>query len=146
MKLIADTTCPGCKKNHEVEIDIDKLDVKTPPSSTTNAQASDQTTQQVEKLIEPEIKIETKTVIEDFKPNYECPDGNCTEGGVHRNKNHTKKVKGKCNNCDQFTKYDKGTCPWCEKNDTIEEIDSEELEELGIKNPLEVEHEEHTHE
>jgi len=145
MKLVAETTCPGCKKDHEVEIDLDKIDkLKAQPTTTKNISTTGQETQLVKP--EPEIKIETKTVIEDFKPNYECPDGNCKEGGIHRNTNHTKKIKGKCNNCAQFTKYDKGTCPWCEKNDTIEEIDSEEIEELGIKNPLEIEHEGHNHE
>ena len=123
MKIIADTTCPGCKKEHEVEIDIDKLNV-TPPSTSSNAQASGQT-QVLEEKPKPEIKIET--VIEDFKPNYECPDGNC-EVGVHKNKNYKKKPKGKCTNCGQFTKHDKGTCPWC-KGTELEELEEIELED-----------------
>jgi len=140
LKIIADTSCPNCKKSHEVEIDIDKLDVKAPPAQTENTQATG-SAQVLEKPIEkdPEIKIET--VIEDFKPNYECPDGDC-EIKVHKNKNYKKKPKGKCTNCDQFTKNKDGTCPWCKGTD-IEELDPEDLEELGIINPPEVEH---THE
>ena len=99
----------------------------------------------IEKPKEPEIKIETKTVIEDFKPNYECPNGDC-DIGVHKNTNYKKMVKGKCSNCDQFTKHNKGVCPWCKKNDTIEEIDQEELQDLGIVKPEIVEHDGHNHE
>ena len=45
----------------------------------------------------------------------------------------------KCTNCDQFTKNDKGTCPWC-KSTEIEELDPETLDELGIDTPPEIEH------
>ena len=60
--------------------------------------------------------------------------------------NYSKKIKGKCTNCDQFARNNKGTCPWCEKNDAIEEIEFEELEELGIRNPPDQAMEEHIHE
>ena len=139
MKINGD--CPNCKE--KVSIDIDKLEIKAPKELQN---ASTETTQVlIEKPKEPEIKIETKTVIEDFKPNYECPNGDC-DIGVHKNTNYKKMVKGKCSNCDQFTKHNKGVCPWCKKNDTIEEIDQEELEELGIVKPEIVEHEGHNHE
>ena len=139
MKINGD--CPNCKE--KVSIDIDKLEIKAPKELQN---ASTETTQVlIEKPKEPEIKIETKTVIEDFKPNYECPNGDC-DVGVHKNTNYKKMVKGKCSNCDQFTKHNKGVCPWCKKNDTIEEIDVEELEDLGIIKPEIDEHEGHNHE
>ena len=139
MKINGD--CPNCKE--KVSIDIDKLEIKAPKELQN---PSTETTQVlIEKPKEPEIKIETKTVIEDFKPNYECPNGDC-DIGVHKNTNYKKMVKGKCSNCDQFTKHNQGTCPWCKKNDTIEEIDVEELEDLGIIKPEIVEHEGHNHE
>jgi len=141
MKIHGD--CPNCKE--KVTIDIDKLEVKT-PKTLDNASTEGQTQLLEQKPVEPEIKTEIKTVIEDFKPGYECPDGNCDQGGIHKNKNYSKKVKGKCSNCDQFSRNNKGSCPWCEKNDTIEEMDSEELEELGIRNPPEQQIKEHTHE
>jgi len=141
MKIVADTTCPGCKKTHEVEIDIDKLDVKAPPASTSNPSSSQTTILEQKPLEKPEPEIKIETVIEDFKPNYECPDGDC-EIGVHKNKNYKRKPKGKCANCDQFTKNKSGTCPWC-KGTEIDEVDPEELDNLGILNPPEVEH---THE
>jgi len=133
--------CPNCKE--KVTIDIDKLEMKT-PKTLDNPITEGQTTILEQKPVEPEVKTEIKTVIEDFKPGYECPDGNC-EIGVHQNKNYSKRVKGKCTNCDQFTKHDKGKCPWC-KHDEIEPIEQEELEELGIDMPQIDEHEGHNHE
>lgn len=139
MKITGD--CPNCKE--KVSIDIDKLEVKAP--KTLDNPTTDNQTQLLEQkppeVIEKEV---VKTVIEDFKPGYECPDGNC-EIGVHKNKNYSKIVKGKCTNCDQFTKHNKGKCPWC-KHDEIEPIEKEELEDLGIEMPNIEEHEEHIHE
>ena len=134
MKLHGD--CPNCKE--KVTIDIDKLEIKQPKElENVSAETKQVLIEKPVEKPEPEIKIET--VIEDFKPNYECPDGNCPTG-LHKNENYSKKVKGKCTNCDQFTKFDKGQCPWCKKTDTIEEMDPEDLEDLGIENPPEVVH------
>ena len=139
MKLTGD--CPNCKK--PLAFDVDKLEVKRDlPAAVTNASVTGQQTQQIEKP--PEIKEVAKTVIEDFKPNYECPNGDC-DVGVHKNKNFKKRPKGKCKNCDQFAKHESGTCPWCKK-DEIEAIDSEELDDLGIARAPEIEHEGHDHE
>jgi len=139
MKLVEDIDCPHCKKPFTKETDLDKLE-KTNPVQVTNSTITG-ATQVLEKpeVVEKEV---IKTVIEDFKPGYECPDGDC-EVGVHKNKNYSKRVKGKCTNCDQFTKHNKGKCPWCKKSDTIEEIDAEFLDDLGIDLP---EIEEHNHE
>jgi len=138
MKLHGD--CPNCKE--KITFDLDKETKVIEPKELQNQTRE---TQQIleqpkEKIVEKEV---IKTVIEDFKPNYECPDGDC-DIGVHKNKNFKKMPKGKCKNCDQFTKHDKGTCPWC-KHDEIESIDPEELDELGIDTPN-IEHEEHIHE
>lgn len=137
-----DHDCPHCKKG--ITLDTEKMEVLEVTKQAENPTIQNKTNQVLEKPIEPEIKTEIKTVIEDFKPGYECPDGNC-EIGVHKNKNYSKRVKGKCSNCDQFTKHDKGKCPWC-KQDQIEPIEQEELEELGIEMPQIDEHEEHIHE
>jgi len=139
MKIHGD--CPNCKE--KVTIDIDKLEVKT-PKALDNPTSEGQTQILQTKPKEPEIKTEVKTVIEDFKPNYECPNGDC-DIGVHKNTNYKKKPKGKCTNCGQFTKHDKGTCPWC-KGTELEELDNEELTELGIIDPVLDEHEGHNHE
>ncbi len=141
MKILTKETCPGCKKEFDSQHDLENLEPKIIKGEIKTIEGS---TNQVLETPKPEIKIETKTVIEDFKPGYECPDGNC-EIKVHPNKNYSKRVKGKCSNCDQFTKNEKGKCPWCKK-DEIEEIDTETLEELGIEMPLIDEHEGHNHE
>ncbi len=139
MKIHGD--CPNCKE--KVVIDIDKLEVKT-PKTLDNASAEGQTQileQKPPEVIEKEV---IKTVIEDFKPNYECPNGDC-DIGVHKNTNYKKKPKGKCTNCGQFTKHDKGTCPWCKGTD-LEELDNDELADLGITDPIIEEQEGHIHE
>jgi len=131
--------CPNCKE--KVSIDIDKLEVTSPKTlENASTERQKQILEQKPEVIEKEV---IKTVIEDFKPNYECPHGDC-DIGVHKNKNFKKMPKGKCTNCDQFTKHDKGTCPWC-KHDEIEPIELEELDELGIDTPN-TEHEDHIHE
>ena len=136
-----DHDCPHCKKG--ITLDTEKMEVLEITKQADNPTIQTNTNQVLEKP-KPEIKEVIKTVIEDFKPNYECPDGDC-DIGVHKNKNFKKMPKGKCTNCDQFTKHDKGTCPWC-KHDEIEPIDSEQLDELGIDTPNIEEHEEHIHE
>ena len=143
VKLIEDINCPNCKKPFTKETDLDKLDKTEPVKPTNTTLVTSEGGQQLikePKVIEKEV---IKTVIEDFKPNYECPDGNC-DIGVHKNKNFKKRPKGKCSNCDQFTKHDKGTCPWCKK-DEIEALDPEELDNLDFPNPPETEIE-HNHE
>ena len=131
-------TCANCKETVVIDLDkeIKSKEPKELENQTTETQKQVLLVKPVEKP-EPEIKIET--VIEDFKPNYECPDGNC-DVGVHKNKNYKQKPKGKCTNCDQFAKHKNGVCPWCKKSDTIEELDPEDLDDLGIVSPPEVEH------
>ena len=128
--------CKDGKCGHEHEHIIEIPEKSLPNATITDVTIPPKTDLPPIEKPKPEIKIET--VIEDFKPNYECPDGNCPDL-VHPNKNYRRKPKGKCNNCDQFTKNKDGKCPWCKGTD-IEELDPEDLEELGISNPPEVEH------
>jgi len=91
----------------------------------------------------PEIQenIELRQELEDLKkvtkmpshiPNYQCKDGNC--GQIHQNSRYDVAPKGKCTNCDQFSLTSEGVCPWC-KNDDLDEIDADELKDLGISLP-----------
>jgi len=144
LKILTKETCPGCKKEFESSHELENLEPKINKGTIKELTSGDQVIQQIEKPKDPEVKIETKTVIEDFKPNYECPNGDC-DIGVHKNTNYKKKPKGKCTNCGQFTKHDKGTCPWC-KGTELEELDEDELNELGIVDPVIDEHEGHIHE
>ena len=85
MKIEGDVNCPNCKKDHLAVLDIDKLEMKSAkPPEILNPTTATQTNQILE---EPKPKPEIKTVIEDFKPNYECPNGDC-DIGVHKNTNY----------------------------------------------------------
>ena len=48
-------------------------------------------------------------------------------------------IQGKCDNCGQYGPDAAGPCFWC-KEGNFEEVDPEELEELGIQAPEPVEH------
>ena len=105
--------CPNCNL---------KIGIVDPPEIQENIKLH----QQVEEL-------EKIPKIQSFVPSYQCPDGNCGEN--HKNKNYSRTVKGQCNNCNQFSVSNHGKCPWCNENDTIEEIDNDFLEDLGIRLP-----------
>jgi len=68
-----------------------------------------------------------------FIPSYQCKNGTC--GKNHANPRYTNRPKGKCSNCDQFSPTKEGTCSWCQEKDSIEEIDKDDLENLGIRLP-----------
>lgn len=142
MKLTGDTTCPGCKKDHKVEFDLDKLDVPAKTAQTSNTQASSQTTIQE---IKPEIveKEVIKTVSPADVPFFPCKDGNC--GEIHKNPNYSKAPNKKCKHCDTLNGIKK--CKNCKNSDPEEfdELDNEELTELGIPLPPADEHEGHDH-
>ena len=66
-------------------------------------------------------------------PNYQCEDGTCSK--IHENPLYTKRPKGKCSHCDQYSFKKEGTCPWCRENDSIEEVDKDEIVDRGIRIP-----------
>lgn len=103
-------TCPGCSQ---------QIGIADPPEVQENIMLR----QQVE-----ELKKIPK--VQSFVPGLRCND--CNE--VHPNPNYKQRPKGKCNNCGQFSSKKEGKCPWC-KQDEIEEIDKDELENLGISLP-----------
>lgn len=147
MKVSGKSTCPGCNKAHPVEFDFDKLDIKTPDSLTEGLVTGTGQT-----LVQPEPKIVEKEVIKTVnspdEPFFVCKNGNCGEG-VHRNENYSKKPNKKCKNCDSLNGNKK--CKNCGNVDVEEfdELDDEDLTELGIPMPPEPDndnHEEHNHE
>ena len=71
--------------------------------------------------------------MQSFIPSYQCKDGTC--GQNHENPRYTTRPKGKCSNCDQFSPRKEGKCSWCNEKDSIEEIDKDDLENLGIRLP-----------
>jgi len=143
MKVTGDATCPDCKKEHKVEFDFEKLDIKA-PATLENATGTSQILEQ--KPQEPETKEVIKKVLPIDKPFYVCENGNCDEGQVHRNESYSKKPNKKCKNCDSLNGDKK--CTNCGNKDSNEfdELDDAELEELGIPLPPENSHEGHNHE
>jgi len=106
-------SCPGC--NQQIAID--------------------DSSQQIEAN---QLRIELEEAkkypkMQNFIPNYQCKDGTC--GQIHQNPRYTSRPKGKCSNCDQFSSTKEGTCSWCKEKDSIEEIDKDDLENLGIRLP-----------
>lgn len=104
--------CPGCSK----QIVLD---------DSPQAQENNVLRQQIE-----ELKKIPK--MQSFVPGSRCSNGDCDQ--VHPNPNYTKIPKGKCRNCDQFSSKKEGKCAWC-KQDELEEIDKDELTDLGIELP-----------
>ena len=105
-------TCPSCSQ---------QIGLADPPEIQENIELR----QQIEELNKvPKMPS--------FIPKYQCKDGTC--GQNHANPRYTKRPKGKCRNCDQFSANKEGRCSWCDQNE-IEEIDKDELENLGIRLP-----------
>jgi len=100
-------TCPGCKQ---------QIGIADPPEVQENIMLR----QQIE---------DKKNITQSFIPAYNCADGNC--GQIHKNRNYRMRPKGKCSNCEQFARTDKGICPWC-GHDDIESIDDDDLDSLDI--------------
>lgn len=132
MKITGD--CPNCKE--KVAIDIDKLEVKQ-PKELENTTSEGQQTQQI---IKPEIKeiekIVEKVKIPSDQPFYECKD--CDS--LHKNKNYSVRPNKKCNNCDSLNGPKNKGCKNC-GNTEFEELDEDQLDDLGIPKPAEHEHE-----
>lgn len=141
MKITGDSTCPGCKKDHPVELDIDNLDIKAfEIPKVNNVRIENQLTtpptgQQTTQVIE---KVKEVTKIPSYIPKYKCK--NCKEN--HKNKDYTQKPKFKCSNCGQFS-LNSDSCIWCDGKE-FDELEEDELKELGIEEPDEEEHE-HEH-
>lgn len=97
--------------------------------------AIDDSPQQIElnKLRTENEELKKQPKMPSYIPSYQCLDGNC--GQIHKNPRYTRRPKGKCSNCDQFSLEKEGKCPWCKEEDSIEEVDKDELEDLGIRLP-----------
>lgn len=104
--------CPGCKQ--QIAIDDSPL------------------VNQINQLQTRLQQLEKEPKMQSFVPAFRCKDGTCDQ--IHSNPRYTKLPKGKCRNCDQFSALKEGKCSWC-KQDEIEEIDKDELENLGISLP-----------
>jgi len=134
LKITGETTCPNCKKEHEVNFDIDKLDVKNNTPVLTNV--STQGTTSTIQIEQPKVETKVVTKVPSYIPKYKCK--SCNEN--HKNKDYSQKPRFKCEKCGQFSP-DGQSCLWCDGKD-FDELDDEELEEMGIEEPAEKEHDE----
>ena len=133
MKVLTEETCPHCKKGFESAHELDNLEPKIPQGKIKSIENTPQVMQQVEPEIKEVIKEVTK--IPSFIPQYKCKDGRC--GNIHPNPDYTTRPNKKCENCGQFNAGD--TCIWC-GNKEFEELDDEELNDMGIPTPKPFEH------
>jgi len=104
--------CPGC--NQQIAID------DSPEQTQLN---------QLQTEIE---QLQKEPKMQSFVPAFRCKDGTCNQ--IHSNPRFTKLPRGKCRNCEQFSGSKEGKCSWCKENE-IEEIDKDELTDLGIELP-----------
>lgn len=72
-----------------------------------------------------------KKVVPSWQPSYICKGPNCN---TKKNPAYAQRPKGKCPNCGQFSKEAFGACIWCD-NKELEQVDEEELDNLGIPRP-----------
>ena len=139
MKL--DGPCPHCKKDIQYvsdKMNFDKLEI-TKQVELTPQQKQNQILEKPEEkeVIKEVIKTQTPAHI----PSFKCKDGNC--GLMHKNPNYTKKIKGKCANCGQFTSNTDSECPFCNQKE-YDELEEDELKDLGIPEPLDKDIHDHT--
>ncbi len=132
MKLVQETKCPHCEKAFEIESDLDKLDIKPPPQTATASTTTDVLEQTATQGTAETPKVEIKHVIPSHIPGYSCKDASCKK--AHKNKSYSRLPEAKCENCGQFTADKSKECPWC-KNTEFEDLDQEELIELGLPMP-----------
>ena len=134
--------CANCKK--PVGIDTDKMEVVEmikPLENTTASTANQQTVQlqeptPIEKIVEKEV---IKSVPSSDQPYYECKD--CDN--MHKNPNYKIKPSQKCSNCGSLNRPKAKGCKNC-GNIEFDEIDNDELNELGVPDP-EITESEHEH-
>jgi hypothetical protein len=149
IKIPKGTKCKNgtCEQDLELDTEIEIPELK--PQIQVNPSAEMSLTDQIPAINgqvmapavaaapEPKEKIIEKAVPPSYQPNYKCKDGKC--GQNHANPNYTTMIQGKCDNCGQYGPDAAGPCFWC-KEGNFEEVDPEELEELGIQAPEPVEH------
>lgn len=128
-----DGTC--LEKPLSFKIDIPEVNpvVKTMPEPKIEGLNKTQPTQPHAEPAKSEEKVVevVKKVVPSWQPNYICKGPNCN---TKKNPAYAQRPKGKCPNCGQFSKEPFGACIWC-GNKELEELDEEELDNLGVPRP-----------
>lgn len=125
-----DGLCLDKDVSFDFEIPELKPQIRNIPQARINGietnQLMETITPQKENIIEKLIKV-----VPSYQPNFVCKDDKCS---IKKNPNYNQRITGKCSKCGQFTKQGQTVCHWC-KNNEIEEIEEEELDNLGIPMP-----------
>ena len=136
LKIPKGTKCKNgveCDQDLELDTEIELPEVKPVLTIEPTAELNFEAVPVIKQI--KQTNQEEKTKIEyvppNYLPKYKCKDGNC--GQAHENPNYTDIVKGYCPNCKQFSPLASGKCYWCDSD--VEELDHEELEDLGIPSP-----------
>ena len=142
MKILTEETCPHCKKGFESQKDLDNIEPVVNKGKIKEIESTSQVTIQEEKPIEKIIE-KIKAVAPKDQPFFECKDGNCGDK-MHTNPNYKTRPNKKCKNCESLNGGE--VCKNCGNTDKDEfdELDEDELNDLGIPTPKNVEHE-HNH-
>lgn len=141
--------CPGCKAKIKVEKEPPKHTIHFANTEIPEAELETKIDKAIEKRLpkkelEEPPKMEKSIEYPSWMPGEYCPDGNCSLGGVHPNKNYKRKAAKKCKNCDQFAPKVAQKCAWCGEGE-FADMDDEDLENMGISLPHLEEHD-HSHE
>jgi len=143
LKIPKGTKCKNgiCEQDIELDTEIEIPEVKpvlrVEPTAELNLDGENRPNTPPAAVKQAE-KTKVEFVPPNYLPKYKCKNGNC--GTAHENPNYSQAVNGQCPNCKQFSPLSNGKCYWC--NDNVEELDKEELEDLGIPLPnIEHEHE-----
>lgn len=83
--------------------------------------------------IETKLDLSNRVVLPSFIPAYRCIQEGCTE--VHLNPYYQNRITAICTNCSQFSKTVTGPCAWCRRTNTLQQINSSQLDRIGIPMP-----------
>lgn len=75
----------------------------------------------------------SKVVLQSHIPGFRCPEQDCNE--VHPNPNYKNRVIARCSRCGQFAKNNLGPCPWCRYLNTLQTVNENWLDQIGIPKP-----------
>ncbi len=144
---IESISCPGCKAKIELERKkpVHRIVEKSDSLATSELDAIVERVaaklkpKEPEKIEKPKEKVIVK--LPSWQPKEFCANGQC--GDPHKNPDYKQRVKKKCTNCGAWAPAKAAKCATCTKqdiDDPWEELDEDELNEMGIPMPEAHEH------
>ncbi len=81
-----------------------------------------------------EQKNKPEVALQSFIPGFRCTETGCIQ--IHPNPNYKNRVTAYCSRCGQFAKNNIGPCPWCRYLNTLQLVNENWLDQIGIPKPL----------